>query len=403
MKSAFEGIKVFGNTYAGTGNFVLRTLGMHGATCVRIESKSKPCNLRVSGPFYENKQGINRSAWYSLYNNDRYSLALNLKHAKALKVLRRLVEWADIFVENFTPGAMARLGLGYETISKINPGIIMLSISLQGQTGPHRLLSGYGSLLQGLTGHDHLTGWADKGPVLIDQSYPDFIAPPFASAALIAALHQRRRTGKGQYIDLSNYECSIHWLSPTVLDYTVNKRIQGRRGNRIDYAAPHGTFRCKGEDSWCAIAVHTDDEWTAFCHILGNPPWTMDPRFATFLGRKDHQDEIEKLIEGWSINHTADEVMTKMQEAGISAGKVQTCEDVVNNPQMKYRNFFPKADNAEVGLYETFAISYKLSKTPSELRQPFPLLGEHTEYVCRELLGMPEKEFIEMLIDGAFE
>jgi len=341
--------------------------------------------------------------WYALYNNDRYSLALNMKHPKASRVIRRLVEWADIFVENFTPGAMERLGLGYEAVREINPSIIMLSITLQGQTGPHRLLAGYGSLLQGLTGHDYLTGWPDRGPVLIDQSYPDFIAPPLASAALIAALRYRQRTGKGQYIDLSNYESAIHWLAPVILDYTVNGRVQKRRGNSVDNAAPHGAYPCRGDDAWCAIAVYTDEEWAAFCQVLGNSSWTSEPRFFTFSGRKDNEAELDKHVAEWTINFTPEEVMEKMQRAGVSAGKVQTCEDVVNNPQIKHRNYFRTLEHAEIGAYENYAPSYILSKTPAEVRLPFPLLGEHTESVCRELLGMPEEEFVELLLDEVFK
>ncbi|MFC1958670.1 CaiB/BaiF CoA transferase family protein [Chloroflexota bacterium] len=402
-KKAFDGIKVAGITYAGTANFVLRTLGMHGATVVRLESETRPCNLRVSGPFKDNKPGINRSTWFALYNNDRYSLALNLKHPKAPQVIRRLVQWADIFVENFTPGAMERLGLGYESVRETNPNVIMLSISLQGQTGPHRLLAGYGSLLQGLSGHDYLTGWPDRGPVLIDQSYPDFIAPSFACTALIAALHYRQRTGKGQYIDLSNYESAIHWLAPAILDYTVNDRVQMRCGNRVNNAAPHGAYPCKGNDAWCAIAIYTDEEWLAFCQVVGNPPWVSDPKFSTFLARKANEEELDKHVAEWTLNFTAEEVTEKMQRAGVSAGKVQTCEDVANNPQIKHRQYFRTLDHAEIGPYQYYAPSYKLSKTPAEVRLSFPLLGEHTEYVCRELLGMPEEEFVELLLDEAFK
>jgi benzylsuccinate CoA-transferase BbsF subunit len=402
-RKALEGVKVFGITYAGTANMTMRSLGMHGATVVRVESFSRPCNLRVAGPFKDNKPGINRSGYYAGVNNDRYSLALNLKHPKAGSVLKRLIQWGDIFIENFTPGAMERVGMGYKSVKAINAQIIMLSISQQGQTGPHRSIAGYGPLLQGLTGHDHLTGWPDRGPVLIGQSYPDFIAPPYATVAIIAALDYRERTGKGQYIDLSNYECAVHWLAPAILDYVANGRIQNRRGNLMDNAAPHNVYRCRGEDAWCVITVFTESEWIAFCQVIGNPTWSKEPKFITLTERKKNEVALDAHIEEWTKDRTPEEVMTMMQRAGVSAGKVKNCQEVAEDPQIKHREYFRTLDHAEMGPFPYSAPCYKLSKTPAELKMPFPSLGEHTEYVCREILGMPEEEFVDLLLDKVFE
>ena len=402
-RKAFEGIKAFGATYAGTGNMVLRSLGMHGATIVRIESSKIPCVLRISGPFKDNKPGINRSEYFAMYNNDRYGLALNLKHPKAETVIHNLIEWADIFVENFTPGAMDRAGLGYESLKKINPRIIMLSISQQGQTGPHRFIAGYGPLLQGLTGHDYLTGWPDRGPVLVDQSYPDFVAPPYATIALLAALHHREKTGEGQYIDLSNYEACVEWLAPSILDYTVNKRVMERRGNKVDHACPNNAYQCQGEDAWCAISVETDEEWGAFCEVLGNPSWAADSKYSTLAARKINEEELDRLINQWTMNFTPDEVMEKMQKAGVSAGKMLTSEELYNNPQIKHRNYYRVIDHTEIGPFPYMAPPYQLPKTPSEIHLPAPLLGEHNELVCCQLLGISEEEYIQLLLDNVFD
>jgi crotonobetainyl-CoA:carnitine CoA-transferase CaiB-like acyl-CoA transferase len=402
-RKAFEGIKAFGVTYAGTANMFLRVLGMHGATIVRIESNRIPCVLRISGPFKDNKPGINRSEYFAIFNNDLYSLTLDLKHPKAQIVLQKLIEWADIFVENFTPGAMERAGLGYENLKRINPRIIMLSISQLGQTGPHRLIAGYGPLLQGLTGHDYLTGWPDCAPVLVDQSYPDFVAPPYATIAVLAALHYREKTGKGQYIDLSNYETCVEWLTPSILDYTVNKRIMGRRGNKVDYACPNNAYRCQGEDAWCAISVETEEEWRALCYVLGNLSWAADSRFSTLAARKENEDELDQLINQWTMEFTADEVMEKLQKAGVAAGKMLTCEGLYNNPQIEHRKFYRSLNHAEIGHFPYMAAPYVLSKTPSEIDLPAPLLGEHNEVVCSQLLGMSEEEYVELLLDNLFE
>lgn len=398
-KKAFEGIHAFGATYAGTANMVLRTLGMHGATIVRIESNKIPCNLRVSGPFKDSKPGLNRSEYFAMYNNDRYSVTLNLKHPKAADVLRRLTEWSDIFVENFTPGAMERAGLGYEALKRINPRIIMLSISQQGQTGPHRMIAGYGPLLQGLTGHDYLTGWPDRGPVLIDQSFPDFVAPAYASIALIAALHYREKTGEGQYIDLSNYESCVDWLGPSILDYTVNGRVQERKGNKVEYACPNNAYRCRGEDAWCAISVETDAEWQAFCRVLSRPEWASDPRFVTLQERKQNEDELDRMVNEITPQFLPDELMKKMQDAGVPAGKMLTCEGLYNDQQIKFRNYYRVLDHAEIGEFPYQAPPYVLSGTPCEISLPAPLIGEHNEKVCCELLGFSESEYDQFVVD----
>ena len=399
----FEGLKAVGFVYAGVGTMLLRVLANHGATTIRVESMTRLDNLRVASPYKDNTPGINRSYYFSWPNADRLSLQLNLKHPRAPEVTKELIAWADILVENFAPGVVASWGLSYEEVKKINPGIIMISASQMGQTGPHKQLAGYGPLLQGLAGFVNLTGWPDRFPVLVDRSYPDLIAPRYGVVAVIAALDYKRRTGKGQYIDIAQYEASIEWLAPTILDYSANQRIQTRNGNKNPMAAPHGAYRCQGDDRWCAITVFADAEWEAFCKVIGNPLWTKEPKFSTLLGRKQHEDELNKLVQEWTVNHTAEEVMTLMQQAGVKAGVVQTVEDVVEkDPQLKHRHYFWKLNHPELG--ETIYVrpSYLLSKTPARVSQPAPILGEHTEHICKDLLGMSEEEFISLLIEDVF-
>lgn len=403
MSGAFDGVNILGFTYAGTANFTMRVMGMHGATVVRVESHNRPCNLRLATPFKDNKPGINRSGFFAMANNDRYSIALNLKHPKAPPVLERLINWADVVVENFTPGTMDRVGLGYKAISAMKPEIIMLSISSQGQTGPHSSVASYGPQLQALTGHVNLTGWPDRGPCQIDQSYPDFITPAYAAIALIGALIYQKRTGKGQYIDCSNLEPAVQWVAPALLDYSANQHIQTRDGNRVFFAAPHNAYPCRGDDIWCAIAVTTEQEWANFCTVIGKPALKDDPRFSTLHDRKKNEDELDRIVESWTVNLSANEVSKKLQAFGISAGKVQSFKDVVNDEQLRHRNYFQPLEHAEMGWYDAYAPSYILSRTPAELRLPAPCLGEHTEYICKELLSMSDEEFVELLVDNLFE
>jgi benzylsuccinate CoA-transferase BbsF subunit len=272
-----------------------------------------------------------------------------------------------------------------------------------GQTGPHRQLAGYGPLLQGLAGFVHLTGWPDKAPVLVDRSYPDMIAPRYGVAAVIAALDYKRRTGQGQYIDLAQYETCIHWLAPTILDYTANRRVQGRTGNKHPSAAPHGAYRCQGEDRWCAITVFTDLEWAAFCNVICNPPWTKEEKFKNLLSRKQNEEELNERVEEWTVDHKAEEVMSLMQQAGVRAGAVQTVEDVVEkDPQLKHRHFFWKVKHPEMGEVTYVRPAYLLSGTPAQISQPSPVLGQHTEHVCKELLGLSEEEYSGLLVDNVF-
>ena len=403
MEGAFKGINVVGFTYAGTANMTMRTMGMHGATVIRVESKSRPCNLRTGFPFRDNKPGLDRSGYYAMYNNDRYSLGLDLKHPKARQVLDRLIQWADVIVENFAPGTLAKLGLGYEAMKALKHDCIMLSISSQGQTGPHYLMPSYGPTLSAYVGHTHLCGWPDRGPYMVGQSFPDFIVPAFAAAALIAALDYKRRTGKGQYIDASNVEPAVQWIAPAILDYTANENIQTRTGNSVPHAAPHTAYRCKGADSWCVIAVTSETEWANFCKVIDKIELTDDPMFATLPDRKRNEIQLDRIVEEWTTNFTAGKVMDKMQAAGVPAGKVNSLQGVVEDPQLRHRGYYRTLQHPEIGEYEALAPSYILSRTPAELRLPYPCLGEHTEFVCRELLEMPEEEFTELLIDKTFE
>lgn len=402
-KQAFEGIKIADFAWFIAGPTVSKYLAAHGAEVIRIEYNQRPCILRVCAPYKDEIPGVNRAPYFCIYNENKYGITLNLNQPGAIEVAKRIVAWSDIVLENFGPGIMEKRGLGYEDLRQIKPEIIMISLSNQGQTGPRGWQRGAGVHLTGLSGFYHLTGWPDREPAVPLGIYTDSISPRFATAALIAALDYRRRTGKGQYFDLSQYECATHFLSPIFLDFTVNGRVANRMGNRCPYAAPHGAYPCKGEDKWCVIAVFSDEEWNGFCKALGNPSWTTDPKFATLLRRKANEDELDELVAKWSITLTAEEVMVRMQSEGVSAGVVQTCEDVSQDPQLKHRHHFWELEHPEIGKHNCNGPAFSLSKTPAELWMPAPCLGEHNEYVCTKILGMSDSEFVELLTAGVFD
>ncbi len=395
-KRVFAGVKVADFTWTLAGPMITKNLADYGATVVRIESAKRPDILRVTPPFKNGKVGLDRSGFFAYYNPNKYSLSLNLNHPKGIEVAKRLVLWADVVAENFTTGVMEKWGLGYEDLKRLKPEIIMVRTCNQGQTGPAARQPGMGTHLSGLAGFAHLTGWPDRPPMSLPIAYTDYIGPAFATATLIAALDYRRRTGKGQLLDVSQLEAGLQFLMPVLLDQIVNNRESSRMGNSCPYAAPHGAYRCQGDDRWCVIAVFTDQEWEAFCEVIGSPSWAKSPELATAKSRKDHEHELNRLVEEWTINHTAEEVTAVMQAAGVSAGVVKSPEDIYQDPQLRQRNFFWTIEHKEMGAVSHLGQASILSETPAEPRMPAPCLGEHTEFVCKQLLGMRDEEFAEL-------
>lgn len=400
-RQALQGIKVADFTWVAAGPLVTRYLAAHGAEVVKIESGARPDPLRISGPYKDRIPGVDRCGYFPFFNANKYSISLNLNHPLGNKVAKKLIAWADIVTESFATGTMEKWGLGYKEIKKIKPDIIMLRTTNQGQTGPHAKQPGFGQHLVGLSGFCYYTGWPDRDPVGSSIAYTDMIAPRFAAAALIAALDYRRRTGKGLLLDVSQLETGIHFLVSKILDYTVNGRIGYRSGNSCSLAAPHGAYPCQGEDRWCAIAVFSDEEWRNFGKLVGET-WIQDPKFVTLLSRKRNENELNKLVSEWTRKFSAEHVMTLMQGVGIAAGIVKNIEDIFSDPQLDHRNSFWKLDHSVLGPFVHLGNPFILSKTPAQPRRPAPCLGEHNEYVCTEILGMSDKEFVDLVTAGAF-
>lgn len=400
---ALEGVKVVDFSWAQAGPLCTKILAIHGATVVKIESSTHPDTCRVYAPMAGNIPGINRCGAFASSNDSKYSLAVKMTHPKGLEVIRRVIAWSDIVVENFSAGVMERHGLGWKELQKLRPNIIMIRISMQGQTGPKATQPGFGTMLQSQAGFTELIGWPHLGPDIIPIALTDHIAPWYTAFLAVAALDWRRRTGRGLYVDASHLEGGVNFLAPAVLDYTANGRVWRRNGNRHQYAAPHGVYRCQGNDRWCAIAVFDDDEWQSFVRVIGEPEWTKSEKFATFLARKKNEDELDKLVEEWTSRYSPEVVMERMQKAKIPAGVVESNKDLFHDPQLEHRHHFWKLKHPETGLNAYDGLSFRMSKTPAELCLPAPCLGEHTSYVCTELLGMAGEEFTQLLAEGIFE
>jgi benzylsuccinate CoA-transferase BbsF subunit len=390
-EGAFKGLKILAYAWAVVGPLTMKFFADHGATVIRIETAGRPCTMRSSAPYKDNKPGVNRGGYFTYYNGNILSFALNMNHPGAPGVVRKLVSWCDVFFENYTPGVIEKWGLAYEDLKKIKPDIIMLRQSGYGSWGPYKNLPAFGMVLVPIAGLPNFIGWPGKEPLPVGVSaYTDCISPRFATAALIAALDYRRKTGKGQLIDLSQFETAISFILPGLLEYIASGKEPPRMGNTSPYAAPHGVYPCQGDDRWCTIAVSTEAEWQSFCREIGQPGLSQDPRFNT-------------LVSAWTAGQTAEEVMSRLQAAGVPAGVVGNSADVLNDPQLRKRNIYWPMHHAEMGDFTHLGESFRLSKTPARPFSPSPLLGEHTEQICTEMLGMSDEEFVTLMQEGVFE
>jgi len=403
-KSIFSGLKITSFCWAVVGPLTMKFFADYGATVIRMETAKRPCTLRISTPFKDGRPGLDRSGYFNHFSSNILSMSLNMEHPLAGEVIKKLVAESDVVMENFTPGVIEKWGLEYENLKKINQDIIMLRQSGFGSHGPHARQPAFGMILAAMAGIPDFIGWPDGGPLPIGVSaYTDCISPRFAAAALIAALDHRNKTGQGQLIDISQFETALYFILPAILDRSVNGREPSRQGNSCDYAAPHGVFPCRGEDRWCAISVSSDEQWSQICRTMGQPELTADPRFMTLAKRKQNEEELNGLISKWTAGYTPENIMEMLQKAGVPAAVVKNAADIYDDPQLRERGLFWPLEHPEMGLFTHLGQSYVMSATPARPIRPSPRLGEHTEQVCTEILGMTDEEFAELAGSGVFE
>jgi benzylsuccinate CoA-transferase BbsF subunit len=390
-----RGIRVIDFSWLGAGPYATKILADHGADVIRIESSTRIDRLRILPPFRDGIKGNNRSGYFADRNSNKRGIALNMRHESALDIAKHLIAVGDVVVNNFTPGTMERMGIGYEAARALRPDVIYLEMGTQGANGVDSRRPGYGNTVSSVTGLHHLSGDPDRYPVGTGTNYPDHVvAPAHAAFVVLVALRHRRRTGEGQYIDLSQAETMIGLLGPAILDYTVNGRVQMRRGNLSHGAAPHGVYRCLGDDRWIAIAVRSDTEWIALTDGLGLASLRNDSRYATLSNRHRHQAELDDIIGTSTSQHDAHELASALQERGVPVGVVQTAQDLIEvDRQLRHREHFPVLDHPEMGPSIYNAPPFRLRGVDEPvMRMPAPLLGQHTREVLAGVLGMSEDE-----------
>jgi len=398
----FQGLKVLDFTWITVGPRTVRYFADHGATIVKVEAPERPDGGRGIPPFKDMTPHQDHSAWFCIYNANKHAITIDLTKPEGVELVKKLAVWADVLIESFRPGVMKRFGLDYESIRKLNPGLIYASTSMFGQSGPYHQYAGFGHHAAAITGHDLITGWPDRAPCGVFWAYSDHVAPQMLVSAITTALLAKRRTGQGQYIDQAQNESALLLLGTPLLDYAANSRIPERMGGRSSNASPHGAFPCLGEDRWCAIAVQTDAEWQSLCRLMGQTELAESPKFTTLADRKANEDELEDIVGHWTAALDPFELMKLLQDAGIAAGVVATAEDLHNDPQLRHRRHFLEFEHPVMGKVSVDALPFRFSRTPARQYLPPPCLGEHNAYICTEMLNMPDEEFVELIEKDVF-
>jgi len=403
-RRAWDGIKIIEFGSGAAGPIATRYFVEHGATVLRVESKTRPDFLRGYAMSPNNPHGLEGSAMYDGLNVGKRNVALNLKHPQAVALVKRLVvEWCDAVAENYAPRAMKGFGLDYDALSTIKADLVMVSACLNGQTGPHKDYPGFGGQGAALGGYNALTGWPDREPVGPYGTITDSLAPRFVAAALAAGLLYRRNSGHGVYLDIAQVESANWSLSPWLLDYEVGGVIRLRDGNRHPHAAPHGAFRCAPEgelgDRWVAIACWTDAQWATLAQLIGVD---AEP-FARHEQRKAREDELEALVSAFTSARSRTEVAAQLQDAGIEAVPVEDFGDLHDDPQLALREHFERHTHAFLGsgLYERNG--FRMSDAPSGYDQAGPTLGQDNDWVLHDLLGCSDTEIQALKASGAVE
>lgn len=390
---AIEGIHVLDFAWAGVGPITAKYFADNGAEVIRIESAAKLDVLRLAPPWKDAKPGVDSSQFFASYNTSKKGITLDLTKPKAREIVLRLVPWSDIVIESFTPRVMRKWELDYEHLVAVRPDLIMLSTCMQGQTGPNAMYPGFGQLMAALSGFYFISGYGPGSCCPPYGAYSDFIAPRFSASALLAALDYRRRTGRGQYIDMSQYEAALHNLAPAIVDYFATGRVLGPTANGSDRYAPHGTYRCADEDGnerWMAIAVASDDAWNAMLQALGAQ--SPDARFATMRQRIANRAALDEFVGSLVRNLSADDLTAILQSAGVAAYPVQNCVDLHRDENLEAFGFWHWLDHKTMGSSVYEGLEHRLSRTPGELRTPGPALGQHNEEVLGGIAGLSSGE-----------
>jgi crotonobetainyl-CoA:carnitine CoA-transferase CaiB-like acyl-CoA transferase len=382
--------------------FTAQILGWLGAEVILVETKHR-LTTRAWPPFAEAEPGVNRSGGFNTINNTKLGCTLNLREPQGMELAKRLISISDIVAENYSTGTMERMGIGYQDMQRLRPDVIYLSLGAFGRTGPMKDLAGFHSVINLFSGLAAVTGHTGSHPRILGGIFPDPFSGCYCVLSILEALYHRANTGEGQYIEVAMTEALATLLPEAVMEYSLNGKEAERVGNKHKDKSPHDIFRCKGNQRWVAISVDGSSQWQTLCLIMEHPEWRQDPRFAGDDNRQKNQDQLNPLIEAWTLSKTPEEVAGLLQSAGVAATPVMDSDEVLADPHMIERGFVTQVEHQETGSRPMGTVSWAIDgERPSNFR-PAPLLGEHNQYVFCDLLGLSEEEVNGLVESGVIE
>jgi benzylsuccinate CoA-transferase BbsF subunit len=403
VAQALAGIKVLEFGGYAAGPHIGKLMANFGASVIHVESRDRPDGFRIQyPPFRDNRPGYNRSGCFAFFNDSKYSVTVDLKKPAGVALARRMAQWCDLIVENMRPGVMERVGLGVSALSALNPRLVMLSTCNMGQTGPRYDQPGFGSQLSALAGMCGMTGFSDREPMLLYGPYIDYIASLLGASAALAAVMRSRRTGKGAWIDLSQYECGLAFMGAAMHDFFATGRLAQRCGNKDPVAVPHGAYRCS-DGKWAALSCWSDAEFAALAHVLGEAPLARDPRFASAAARRANVKTLDAVISAWTAQRSADSVAQTLQAAGVASYPVVTMSGLFGDPQLFARRQFRVRRHPEMGDHAYCFPGFDLAQAPGDIVGPAPCVGADNDFVFRDLMGLSEAEVGAYRNEGVFD
>lgn len=382
------------------GPFCGQLLGDFGAEVIKVEPPGKGDPMRVWGR--HRKEG--RTLWWPVVARNKKSVTLNLREEEGQGIARKLIEQADVLVENFRPGTMERWGMGYEELRQTNPGLVMVRVSGYGQTGPYKDRAGFGAIGEAMGGIRHVSGFPDQPPPRTGISLGDSLAATFGALGALTALYSREHNGgRGQVVDVGIYEAVLAMMEATIPEYALTGHVRGRTGTVLPFVAPSNIYPTRGEggEDYVLIAGNADTVFGRLAKAVGHPEWAEDERYATHHARGENMAELDEKISMWTKEKTTEEVLGAMAEAGVPSGKIFTAEDMLHDPQYAARENIVTVEDKEIGAVPMQNVVPKLSETPGRVESTGPELGEHNDEVYGGLLGLTGEEIEGMRKRGA--
>ena len=394
-------IRVLDLSKVWAGPYATRLLGDMGAEVIKIEAPNSwdlTRSLSLLPP--DTERAYNKAGYFMEYNRNKYGCVIDLAKPRGRELALQLVAMSDVVIENYRADVMTGLGLSYDELRAVKPDVILVSMPSHGLWGPDSGRIGYGTHVEQLSGLVSLTGYIDDMPHKSGISYGDPVAGMTAAAATIAALLHRRWTGEGQHVEVAQVEAILPFLGELFMEYGMTGAEPPRRGNRHRSIAPHGVYRCAGEDSWVTIAVEDDQQFEALCETMGQGELAQDERYADVVSRYRSQDDLDPIISEWTAGRTHYEASEQLQAAGVPAEPVLTIPELVIDPHLTERAFWEEVTHRESGTWTTEAPAWRFSRAPAHVRLPAPAFGEHNDYVFGELLGLSGDEIAGLERDG---